>query len=389
MRVGEPPFETGWKSVTQYWIRLTIVSAALLSLSALPAFAYPESTTNVEPSGTPPLCSDCHGLESITQDPATVRQVSKPATWSAFDSEAGTFVGSRKGPHGGYTSGTQKCSTCHMVHNAAGNEALLAEATIADTCNTCHDGTGGGGVYGVIQFRSGSAPAATHGIGADSLNATGTVTIPGGLASGASLNTTFTGESGSMTCTDCHSPHNADTVNPFIGDRKRSSADTSTRVATNRLLRKMPTKATVAVSEYGSDWCESCHKGSHPSGATLSHSVAHDSDGYYYRKVIRRAGYDTTAASAVATDLGGSNLGYVIPTETVRPKPICQQCHEDTRKVGDDVAQRFTVDSVTESFTVNTDGVGGGNPQFQNFPHETQGANLLVEQDPDLCTNCH
>jgi len=374
--------------VTKYWIRLFIASATLLALSAVPAFAYPESTTNVEPSGTPPLCSDCHGLESLTQNPATVGKVSKPATWSAFDSEAGTFVGSRKGPHGGYTSGTQKCSTCHLVHNAVGNDALLAGATIADTCNTCHDGTGGGGVYGVIKYRSGATTEpAGHRIGVASLNTTGTVTVPGGLASGASLNTTFTGESGSMTCTDCHSPHNADTVNPFIGDRKRSSADTSTRVATNRLLRRMPTKGTVAVSEYGSDWCESCHKGSHPSGATLTHSVAHNSDGYFYRKVIRRSGYDTTAASVVATDLGGSNLGYTMPTETVRPKPICQQCHEDARHVGD--VQRFAVRSTTESFTVNTDGVGGGNPRFQNFPHETQGLHLLIEQDPDLCTNCH
>ncbi len=388
MRTGEPPSETGWNSVTRYWIRLSIASAALLALSAVPAFAYPESTTNVEPSGTPPLCSDCHGLESLTQDPATVGKASKPATWSAFDSEAGTFVGSRKGPHGGYTAGTQKCSTCHLVHNAAGNTALLPEATIADTCNTCHDGTGGGGVYGVIQYRSGSAPAATHGIGADSLNATGTVTVPGGSTTSAdgSLETTFTGENGSLTCTDCHSPHNADTVDPFIGDRKRSSADTSTQVATNRLLRKMPTKATVSVTKYGSNWCESCHKGSHvKTSAVTNHTVSRNAQGYHYGNVVVRSGYNSTVASAAPSALGGSNLGYVA-SYTVDPAPICQQCHEDARSVGD--TQRFAV-STAESFTVNTDGVGGGNPQYQNFPHETQGAKLLIEQDPDLCTNCH
>ncbi len=374
--------------MTKYWVRLSIVTAALLSLSVVPAFAYPESTVNVEPSGTPPLCSDCHGLESRTQDPATVGQASKPSTWSAFDSEAGTFVGSRKGPHGGYTSGTQKCSTCHMVHNASGNTALLPEATIADTCNTCHDGTGGGGVYGVIAYRSGPASrtaGAGHRIGPDSLNATGTVTVPGGSTTGnGSLETTFTGENGSMTCTDCHSPHNADTVDPFIGDRKRSSADTSTRVATNRLLRRMPTKATVAVDKYGSDWCESCHKGSHL--AVSNHAVSRNADGYYYNNVVVRSGYDSTVASAAPSSLGGSNLGYVA-SRTVDPAPICQQCHEDARHVGD--VQRFAVSSTAESFTVNTDGVGGGNPQYQNFPHETLGANLLIEQDPDLCTNCH
>jgi len=387
MCIGEPPFETGWKSVTKFWIRLAIVSVALFSLSAVPAFAYPESTGNVEPSGTPPMCSDCHGLESLTQDPATVGQASKPSTWSAFDSEAGTFVGSRKGPHGGYTSGTQKCSTCHMVHNAAGNTDLLPEATIADTCNTCHDGTGGGGVYGVIAYRSGPASrtaGAGHRIGPDSLNSTGTVTVPGGSTTGnGSLETTFTGENGSMTCTDCHSPHNADTVDPFIGDRKRSSADTSTRVATNRLLRRMPTKATVAVDKYGSDWCESCHKGSHL--AVANHAVSRNASGYAYDNVVVRSAYNSTVASAAPSSLGGSNLGYVA-SSTVDPAPICQQCHEDARHVGD--VQRFAV-TTAESFTVNADGVGGGNPQYQNFPHETLGANLLIEQDPDLCTNCH
>ena len=373
------------------WISLSIVSAALFSLSVVPAFAYPESTTNVEPSGTPPLCSDCHGLESLTQDPATVGKASKPATWSAFDSEAGTFVGSRKGPHGGYTAGTQKCGTCHLVHNAAGNTALLPQATIADTCNTCHDGTGGGGVYGVIRYRSGATTEpAGHRVGAASLNTTGTVTVPGGSATSAdgSLETTFTGENGSLTCTDCHSPHNADTVDPFIGDRRRSSADTSTQVATNRLLRRTPTKGTSAVDTYGSDWCEACHKGSHvKSSSVTNHSVSRNSQGYHYGNVVVRSGYNSTLASAAPSSLGGSNFGYTMPTETVRPKPICQQCHEDARSVGD--VQRFAVSSTAESFTVNTDGVGGGNPQFQNFPHETQGSNLLIEQDPDLCTNCH
>ncbi len=31
----------------------------------------------------------------------------------------------------------------------------------------------------------------------------------------------------------------------------------------------------------------------------------------------------------------------------------------------------------------------GGNPRFQNFPHETQNAHFLVETNDDLCLNCH
>ena len=341
-------------------------------------------------------CPTCHGLEYVSQPTSTVASVSRPSTWSAFDTQAGSNVGSRKGPHGGYTSGTQKCETCHVIHNAPGNLALLPENTIDATCNTCHDGTGGGGVYGVIQFRTGVAPTGQHRIGAARLNGNGKVTVPAGdPATGGSIETTFTGENGSLTCTDCHSPHDTNTVKPFVGDRVRTAGDVTRAIPTDRLLRQIPTKGTAAVSEYGSNWCEACHKGAHPTGAVFTHSVSRDADGYWYNRVIRRAGYDTTASSLVATDLGGSNLGYVESTATPRPKPICQQCHEDVRTVGD--TQKFTVDSLTESFTVNADGVGGGNPRFQNFPHETggvvasptAGAHLLIEQDPDLCHNCH
>ena len=352
---------------------------------------------------SPNSCPTCHGLEYVSQPTSTVASVSKPSTWSAFDTEAGSNVGSRKGPHGGYTSGTQKCQTCHVIHDAPGNVALLPESTIEATCNTCHDGTGGGGVYGVIQFRTGLAPTGRHRIGVASLSG-GKVTVPAGdPATGGSIETTFTGENGALTCTDCHSPHDTNTVKPFVGDRVRSAGDVTRSIPTDRLLRQTPTKGTSAVADYGSDWCGSCHKGAFsnkPMGATFTHSVSRNADGYWYNRVIRRAGYDTTASSLIATDLGGSNLGYVESLATPRPKPICQQCHEDARTVGDN--QKFAVDSLTESFTVNADGAGGGNPQFQNFPHETggvqvplesvassEGAHLLIEQDPDLCHNCH
>jgi Doubled CXXCH motif (Paired_CXXCH_1) len=32
---------------------------------------------------------------------------------------------------------------------------------------------------------------------------------------------------------------------------------------------------------------------------------------------------------------------------------------------------------------------GTDNPPFQNFPHETVNAKMLVETNDDLCLNCH
>lgn len=117
--------------------------------------------------------------------------------------------------------------------------------------------------------------------------------------------------------------------------------------------------------------------------------------------------------------------GRLGATEAERPTaPICQQCHEDSR----DVEQAFSygdtdkivpfatpvnaaLSVVTQTYPAyvtplaeNPDGsdpnfIYAGNPQFQNFPHETVNYRLLAEggdsnaqgggSNDDLCLNCH
>lgn len=360
-----------------------IAAAGVWATSAL---AYPESSTN--PSGLPYTgnCTGCHGATSSSQASNTVNSDGVLTSGS----ESGYNVGTRKGPHAGYTPGTQKCQTCHVIHGAASNFALLKEQTVLDTCNTCHDGTGGGGVYGVVKARTGVDPGAQHRVGIATGAGGVDMIVPGGDSSGAATTTAFSGVNGDLTCTDCHTPHNANTVAPFAGDRRRSITDTTTyTTATNRLLKQRPTSATSTSTEYGSDWCEACHKGRHGLSTLGNHPVTYQASGYYYRKVEVLSGYNTTTRSAVATNLGGSNLGYVMPEPRGSQQyPICQQCHEDSRNVGDVV--QFQVSSATESFTVSADGSDStSNPRFQNFPHETQNASFLIEQWDDLCLNCH
>jgi len=364
--------ETGEAHLMTSYIKLAIATAAVLLFSAAPALAYQESSTNTDPGSTPAYaCPSCHGIESGVSSPTVAPRP-----------DGG---GTRKGPHGGYSTGTNKCETCHTLHGAASARMLLPELTISATCNTCHDGTGGGGVYGVIKRRTGQDPSG-HRIG---VATDGKVLVPGGSPSGDDVASRFSSENGGLTCTDCHDPHDGNTVEPFIGDRVRSANDTTTAIATNRLLRKRPTSTDTTVTAYGSDWCEACHKGSHTTGGT-SHPIADatSTPSADYMHVQRMSAYDTDTVDPTKRRLGGSNLGYVVPKGS-GGKPFCQQCHEDARDIANDPARPFVIDGTTEDFEATLDGSVDGNPTFQNFPHETLNSKMLSETRDSLCLNCH
>lgn len=337
--------------------------ALLLSLAiAAPAYAYNETGT-VSPAYT--SCDRCHGTSTV--------------------SVAGTDT-ERQGVHGNYLSTTKKCKSCHLVHEAAGGGySLLITATVTATCETCHDGTGGRGVYGVLAAR-GVTAASRHRVDT-------TKTVPGGNpVTGGSVSATFSGGVGrTLGCIDCHSPHNASTVASFTGDRRRIATDTA-GYTSNRLLKRRPSSSDVTVTLYGSNWCGACHKGrlrtavvhNHPSETT---SVA----GTYYYQTYPRA---TATSSSVTngTGLGQNNFAYVMPeprtAQHLNHFPLCQQCHEDARNVGDVLqgqvgfAERFVVASADGTSTTD-------NPRFQVFPHEGVNVRFLLETEDDLCTNCH
>ncbi len=344
--------------------RTVVVVAAIVcafTLSVSVAYGYDELTPSASAG-----CPDCHGLESGFTSP--------------------TVAPTRKGPHGGYTTGTQKCQTCHTVHVApAEGVLLLPKATIKDTCNTCHDGTGGNGVYGVLNAR-GITPAAQHRIEVTNV-------VPGGDPGGGSTTRTFSAADDYLTCSDCHSPHDAITVNAFYGDRTRTSTDTTYPLspATNRLLKKQPTSSPWSVDEYGSSWCGGCHEGRmFGSAGVINHPVETETAGFYYDNIVRVTGTGTNATELGS--LGGNNFGYVMPiTRSAQQSghyPICQQCHEDARNIGDTTPGQIVG---AEVFSVTTsDGQNAANnPRFQTFPHESENAYFQVEENDDLCLNCH
>jgi hypothetical protein len=374
-------------------------------MTAATALAYPSESATYPDGVARTACIDCHGL--------TEQGVLESS------SESTPTANTRKGPHGAYTTGTNKCQACHSVHAApVGGANMLPGATIKATCESCHDGTGGTGVYGVIKARTGVEPAATHSI--ETTNA-----IPGGSVDSTTSAGVFAGPGGTLTCSDCHSPHDSETVEPFLGDRLRSSveSDTAYAVRTNRLLKQSPGSSETTVGVYGTAWCASCHQGraaqhSADSGLMSEHVVENDllapeGDAYYYDRLPVVASVGSTETTIGA--LGQSNAGYVMPQESLETTgraelqqgrgPICQQCHEDARDVGPVgrgtsptllAGQEFSVTSYASEAVTTTPGVEStDNPRFQVFPHESDAAYFLVrEYEPEpveyaLCLNCH
>lgn len=330
------------------------------------------------------------------------------ATWPGdpmdciFCHQSGLPFPDRTGPHGGYTPSTQKCERCHTVHAApAGSLKLLPGPTITATCGYCHDGTGGLGVYGAIAAR-GAVVGADHSI--DS-----TKTVPGGDAgTGGSMVRDFRGEGDNLGCGDCHSPHAANTVAEFSGERLRFHATDRGWLpvwSTTKLLKKRPTGAITDVAEYGSDWCAACHGGRPSGGVVKNHPVdsllTTTTPFVYDRVAIVTANNALTTTIDTMGLLGfvpGSNQGtwhnrgYVMPyprtAEQGDHKPICQQCHEDSRIVGQPGAVVHA--EIYRFGDGRTSGdAGTDNPLFQSFPHETTNAKMLVESGDDLCMNCH
>lgn len=304
--------------------------------------------------------------------------------------------GSEVGPHLVFDSSTDGCGICHSVHDAPSAYRLLPRQSSMATCVMCHDGTGGYGTYGAIESM-GLPVAARHGKEATSV-------IPGGdAATGGPASRVFVGTGGTLTCDDCHTPHNSNAVAPFRGDRLRDSTGINyiAPPLSNKLLKQRPTGAQADVPVYGSDWCAGCHAGRVSGGAVHNHPVDSTvtTDTPFDYGNVARLDSDGPTSLTVMGSLAGSNRGFLMPSPRTPEQgghyPICQQCHEDARSVGDldgatGTAAPYTI--VAGPFPIGAVPDGrdpADNPRFQNFPHESTNPRFLVETDDDLCLNCH
>lgn len=266
-------------------------------------------------------------------------------------------------PHDSYSSTTDYCLQCHDIHEAGGDYALMYQATVIDTCGTCHsvyqEAPTGPRDPGYSGQESG--PAATRAVyenatpatrytheghrlsrngnpdsGSDYTYADGVTTdtadyIPGSLnsivnristwpdwmagASMAAYPASGRTATGGLYCASCHSPHG-----PKFGNALPSVVTNGKLLSTRPNHAQTPIDGSLWTSwvDNGYEFCQSCH---------------------------------TQRAEPTPTD-------GIAPHN--HPAYLCVQCH------GDNV-----------SIAPNPD-----------FPH-TGARNLLSAEPDELCITCH
>ncbi len=182
---------TGRDHIVKRAIIVSIAVVALMALCAVPAFAegYNNGNWNFT-TGT----SDTALLDGSSYGANAGQYVRTPAGVGQ--------IRDFSGPHGGYTTTTNKCQDCHSTHYATGSYMLLRADDRTTACDFCH--TGGGGSKTNIQMDNqydtvGVTSTETMGFG------TGHTLGYKGNAPG-DIDPAFTDAQG-LSCFDCHTPH--------------------------------------------------------------------------------------------------------------------------------------------------------------------------------------
>lgn len=283
------------------------------------------------------------------------------------------------GPHGYYFSTTNRCVYCHTMHEA--EELVIFQETsptavrdtISELCFACHDSTGRMGVYSQVAAL-GYAVAGEHSVDV-------TVAVPGSTLGNLHL-----------TCVSCHTPHNntqmAEEWVSFNPRTVNTGYQGYTDDQTTRMLRDdVGGNPKGTYTQYGSRWCAGCHDRRHNDIPTIRNHPVDTTTAYqaYVSDPLSAPElgifiFDPVAANAYEAD------GRISPRPAA---PRCQQCHESTMDVEGDYDWDFGGrDSLR---TIDPDGPGPSSPATvaDSYPHQTTGANLLVETGDDLCLNCH
>lgn len=289
-------------------------------------------------------------------------------------------------PHNNYFDDTSSCSECHIIHESGltGGALLKGISTktytslgdvVYDTCDLCH---GAGGSANFKPYEAIGSMQARH-TPTLVLTSNSTLYIPTPEAGVSEVR--------KVLCAACHNPHGTPqyTVATYTSDLTQ---------VTNALLRRvgsaevyaLPGAGTMSYNFYGSLWCADCHLNT-PQGMDNGHHYYATWTTYNatvsYQKVWA---WDAGASQYTSMSMGTTNAAYVLLDQdqlTIEgpvnaPWPICQQCHEDARRV------ILTSPLNQLPFSV------GSNPTYTYFPHQAENPGFRIELGDSLCADqCH
>lgn len=207
---------------------LTVLVAAIVALAAAPALAggwWLENTPGqVDERNEGPYSSNI----TWTDDTNTINNLApEDGYWGAQEDNSG--IGS---PHGGFTTTTNLCKTCHAVHLAGDNSyRLLKNGTTAEArssgegteagmgssrateCMYCHDATAGASDARPYALGEVATVRGEHTIGSTVMPDSD---VNGGSGDEGNYTdrdpATYNGEGAVLQCYQCHSVHGANTI---------------------------------------------------------------------------------------------------------------------------------------------------------------------------------
>ncbi len=196
-------------------IAVALIAVAIVALAAAPALAegYNDGGVNFNT-----------GLDS-----------------GVYAGNAGLYTrttGYFSGPHGGYTTTTNKCQDCHSTHYATGSYKLLRASAAGAACDFCHGG-GGGSTVNIMMDN-----AYTKVVGDDVSDGVADLSATNGPGTGhtlgyagsapADIKPAFSAGTDGFACFNCHSPHgNSARIMTTFSNPGRAMGKSSSVVATS------------------------------------------------------------------------------------------------------------------------------------------------------------
>lgn len=258
-----------------------------------------------------------------------------------------TYTGTT--PHGGYSSTSDNCKTCHAVHAATGGGEVLLRSTVANACNYCHITT---------------SISTKHPYGNNAANYTNDYrwnhsSIGYDGIENAGAKASFVNEETS-TCTNCHSVHGANAI----------------QIGTTYIAKKDPGAAggpAVTTVNDENTFCANCHRRNHYS---TSYNGAPPANyfGYSHIQGAANASYGNTSASYSGRVAGTASTD-------------CSSCHQ----VGK-ATQSYTtpVQSFPHLTEVTNPSTNGGAWEFLDTSYYGLDAGISSTNQLDIvCLNCH